>query len=196
MGTEEITDQINKALAAVNASDATDEYKVFAFKIVLCGLLGQGPVITSPDPKGATGAQAGTEETRAEDWQQQIANRLKLTTEQVAAIYHRESDTVLRLILDTSILPKNKQTATQDIAQLLAAGRVAAGFDESSTGAEVIRTEAEYYGRLDGNNFSRALHSLKPNFHYDGKEKTLTPRAPGFADAAAVAKRYLGQENK
>lgn len=196
MGTEEITDQINKALAAVNASDATDEYKIAAFKIVLRGLLGQGEPMTSPGSKGPAGARTGTEETTAEDWQQRIANRLKLTTEQVAAIYHKESDTVLRLLLDTSVLPKNKQTATQDIAQLLSAGRVAAGFDESSTGAEVIRTEAEYYGRLDGNNFSRALHSLKPNFHYDGKEKNLTPRAPGFADAATVAKRYLGQENK
>lgn len=191
MGTDQITKQIDEALAAVNASGATDEFKLEAFRIVLRMLLGQ---TVSSGPTQLVGGTPQPDATTDEEWQLKIANRLKISTEQVAAVYHKESEEVLRLMLDTSVLSKNKQTATQDIAQLLAAGRVAAGFDESGTAADTIRTEAEYYGRLDGNNFSRALRNLKPNFHYDAKEKTLTPRAPGFADAAAIAKKYLGQE--
>jgi hypothetical protein len=192
MGTEQITEQIDRALAAVNASQASDDYKLAAFKIVLSGLLGHKQAPASAKQPESESSQHG--EVSGEDWQLKIASKLKITVEQVAAIYHKESDESLRLILDTSVLPKNKQTATQDIAQILAAGRVAAGFDDTSTAAEIIRTEAEYYGRLDSKNFSRALHNLKPNFHYDGKDKTLTPRAPGFADAATAAKKYLSQE--
>jgi hypothetical protein len=192
MGTQQITEQVDLALAAVNASKASDDYKLAAFKIVLRGFLGQVPVTAVPGQSTLGSSQQ--DEMSGEDWQLKIANKLKITVEQVSAIYHKEDDESLRLILDTSIVPKNKQTATQDIAQLVAAGRVAAGFDETSTTAGIIRTEAEYYGRLDAHNFSRALHSLKPNFHYDGKEKTLTPRVPGFADAAVVAKKYISQE--
>lgn len=192
MGTEQITEQIDRALDAVNASKASDDYKLATYKIVLHSLLGGVPVVVAPGrPMTASSTQ---DEMSGEEWQLKIANKLKISAEHVAAIYHKEGDSLLRVTLDIAVLPKNKQTATQDIAQLLAAGRVAAGFDETSTSADIIRSEAEYYGRLDANNFSRALRSLKPNFYYDGKEKTLTPRMPGFADAAEVAKKYFGQE--
>lgn len=191
MGNDQMTEQIDRALEAVNASNATEEYKFAAFKVVLRELLGQGSSAAVPHSMPVAFPQA---EANGEEWQLRIANTLKLTVEQVAAIYHKESEESLRLILDTSILSKNKQTATLDIARLLSAGRVAGGFDEVSTSTDIIRAEAEYYGRLDTKNFTRALHSLKPNFHYDSKEKVLAPRAPGFTEAADVVKKYSGSE--
>jgi len=192
MNTEQLTQQIDKAANSVAASQLPEEYKLVAFKVVLSNLLSQLPGAKAAD-KSADGSLT-TDEVGGEDWQMKIASKLKVTAEQVAAIYHREGDGSLRLILDTSVLPPNKQTATQDIARLLAAGRVAAGMDEAGSLASIIRAEAEYYGRLDAANFTRALHGVKPNFHYDVKEKILTPRAPGFAEAAAVVKKYCGEK--
>src|SRR4051812_6256363 len=112
MGTEQITEQIDRAVDAVTASKASDEYRLAAFKIVLSGLLGHAPLAAKPGQ--LAGGSSPRDETSGEDWQVKIANKLKITVDQVAAIYHKESDESLRLILDTSIVPKNKQTATQD----------------------------------------------------------------------------------
>src|SRR3546814_850575 len=115
MGTDQITKQIDEALAAVNASGATDDFKLEAFRIVLRTLLGQ---TGSSGPAQPAGSTPQPDATTGEEWQLKIANRLKISTEQVAAVYHKESDDVLRLMLDTSVLSKNKQTADRKSTRL------------------------------------------------------------------------------
>lgn len=199
-----LSTQMQIAYDAAAELNATESYKIEAFKVALASILGGASTNSLKQANGVKTKNTDNEMGRHEDvangevpdWQRRVALKLGLTNDQVTRIYHRDDDDSLRLILNTGVLPKNNSLATQEIAVLLSAGRVAGKFDELATSSEIIRDEVDYYGRLDKSNFARALGKLKPNFNFNSRDKLFTPRAPGFAEAAGIAKKYLAVDRE
>lgn len=194
--TDELKDKVNEAYAAV-ADISKEEIKLEGFKLVLTSLLSQA-FVQQPGSNLGLGSEVTPPSEPSTDWQTAIAARLHISGVQAAKLYHSDDNQELRLILDTSILPKKSQAlATQHIAALICAGRQAAKLDgDGYTSFDVIRAECVEYGVLNKSNFTGYLKKMKPKFIVEGKGKNQSMRvtAQGFDEAAEIAKKYLGQE--
>ncbi len=188
---------VQVAYDAVKELDATDEYRLAGFRIVLKSLMPGAPAVSQlPVPQTGTGGTAlSKEQPTPSDWQNTIASKLNITAEQVAEIYHFTDEGIVELIIEGKDLPKTNSKSTQHIAALITGGRQAMGI-ERVTAIEVVRSACEHYRVYDSKNFMKYTRQLGSKFRFDGSNSSVTIELTNgaFKIAGEIATGYL--ENK
>lgn len=104
-------------------------------------------------------------------------------------------DGSLNLTIARTKLEALKTKGTKQIALLLAAGRQAAGLDDT-TETKVIRTVAEEYGKLDPPNFASTIAEMTDSFIISGTraDKTMKARRGTFEEAGRLITALLAPQ--
>jgi len=189
--------KVAQAYDAVEGLKADEAFKLAGFKAVLNALLG-GISTASPLTTPPNGANKQVDKGQAAGdggWEATIANKLSLTVEQVASIYHLDGDE-LKIIVDHKKLPKSLSQSTQHLAALVAAGRQALKLDDGRTDYDLIRTVCREYGVYNAKNFTSYVKLLGNRFVYSGsgQSQSISLTLPAFTIASDVAKRYVEGE--
>lgn len=182
------------AYDAVKNLEADDSFKLAGFKSVLNALLGTSS-LTHPSgtSSNAIVADGMSQPTATGGWEDAIADKLSLTVEQVASIYHLDGDD-LKIIVDHKKLPKSLSQSTQHLAALFAAGRQALKLDEGRTDYDLIRGVCREYNVYNSKNFTSYVKLLGNRFIYggSGQNQSLSLTLPAFSMVSEIAKRYVG----
>lgn len=187
-------DKVVLAYDAVKNLEADDSFKLAGFKSVLNALLGtsnQAPMSgVTPNPTVTNGM---SQPATTGGWEDAIADKLSLTVEQVASIYHLDGDD-LKIIVDHKKLPKSLSQSTQHLAALFAAGRQALKLDEGRTDYDLIRGVCREYNVYNSKNFTAYVKLLGNRFIYSGsgQNQSLSLTLPAFSMVSEIAKRYAG----
>lgn len=123
-----------------------------------------------------------------------IAGKLNLPTDRVGEVYFLDGEE-LGLSVSSSTLATSKTEATRQIAVLIAAGRQAAGLEESGwTGAATIRSVCDHYGKFDTVNFGTTLKNMDDVFQIkgSGQNREVRVKVPGYERAAALIDQLTG----
>ena len=175
--------------------EASDEYKLEGFKIVLKASLASHSDVTT-DQRSAQFYDGGAHDKTAgssEKWTKDIAAKLGISAESVSNLYHYPGEGQLDLIIESKDLPKTNSKSTQHIAALLSAGRQAIGIDRA-TSLEEIRKACDHYRVYDAKNFSSYVKALGSKFRFDGdgSARTVELTNGAFTATGEIAKKYLG----
>jgi hypothetical protein len=126
-----------------------------------------------------------------------IAAKLKVSDEFIERVYAVEGEAV-HLGVARKSLADSRKAATQEVAYLIAAGRQAAGI-EDSTLASVIRDICEEVGVLDGNNYAAAIAELQGLgflIKGSGKGRQLKINGVGYDKASEIVTRVASEAGK
>lgn len=179
---------VQTAYDAVKELDATDDYKLSGYQIVLKSLL----LDVTPSPASGYQSKNSNKQNATsaenEDWQVTIASKIGITPEQVGEIYHYTDEGVIELIIENKDLPKTNSKSTQHIVALLTAGRQALGGERTTT-LDVVRSACEKYRVYDSNNFMKYVRQLGSKFRIEGSNIEVTNGA--FKIAGEIANLYL-----
>lgn len=190
---DEYKKSVQIAYDAVKELDATEEYRLTGYQIVLKSLLFGG---TGTDSKSqSSDADASKKDgapSNAEEWQSTIASKIGISPEQVGEIYHRTDDGSVELIIEGKDLPKTNSKSTMHIAALLTAGRQALGL-ERTTAIEIVRGVCEHYRVYDSKNFMKYVRQLGSKFRFEGSGSAVTIELTNgaFKIAGEIAMNYL-----
>jgi hypothetical protein len=123
---------------------------------------------------------------------QRIANKLNVDREAVGEVYHVE-DGEIKIMVAARKFPGPKQSAMQQIALLVCAGRQGAG-QEEWTGVIEIRAAVDYMGRLDSPNFARALGGMEDQFGFAGssRKRRVRLKKQGWEKAGELVRTLAG----
>lgn len=149
---------------------------------------------SSAGPAAAADSPASDAKTKVvvDDPLQQIADRMGLSRDIVADVYHSSGDDI-GIGLAPSKLSRSSSAAAKQIALLLAAGRQAA-LGEEYTPQRVIRDATRDFGRLDSANFATSISEMRDTFLFKGKKQQREVRLtkPGWEEAARLLKELTG----
>jgi hypothetical protein len=191
---QQYSELAQQAYDAVSKMTGDKEFKIEAYRIILAVLISGSPAQIKQKGSDNISQHGSGVDVAADDWQQKIANKLKISTDNVLSIYYLDGDT-LKLIVDHSKLPTdNDSKATQHLAALLAAGRQALGLDsDDKTPYKAIREICEEYGCYNPKNFATYIKKLGKKFFYDNR--TLRLSSPAFGIAAEIAQNYIDKDD-
>jgi hypothetical protein len=184
---------VQTAYDAVKELDATDDYKLSGYRIVLKSLLlGTVPDAGPIQPQGKNNPLANPNPAGTSDWQTLIASKIGISPEQVAEIYHYTDEGTVELIIEGKDLPKTNSKSTQHVAALLTAGRQALG-KERTTLLDVVRGACEEYRVYDSNNFMKYVRQLGSKFRFEGVGSSMTLELTNgaFKIAGEIALTYV-----
>lgn len=164
MAGDRLADALKEALAAVEEAGIPDELREVAFAAALEHLLPRGAAGLHTEqqqqPDGAPPpAPAERAQVRGDDPIAKIARRLQIDATEAGRVFDVDEEGV-HVIVQRARLADSRLGATQQIAQLVAAARQAAGLDEGWTSVDTVRKAVEQKGVLDAPNFARALNAL------------------------------------
>lgn len=130
----------------------------------------------------------------SEDLLGRIGEKLGVDRSVVAEVYE-QSELDIEVVVAPSKLDRSKMGATKQVALLVAAGRQAAGLEET-TRVDKIREAAELYGIHDPNNFARAITDMSDDFIISGSSRTriVRLRRPAWDRAKNLVIRLEGGE--
>ncbi|MGH8983714.1 MAG: hypothetical protein ACRDY6_07540 [Acidimicrobiia bacterium] len=116
-----------------------------------------------------------------------IAARLNLSLELVSEVFVVDGEQ-LELVVGSQRLHQARSRGTEQVALLVAAGRQAAGLDDSWTETERIREWCDLYRRYDAANFASTIRGMDDVFNIRGPSRNRTVRLTpnGWRRAAAL----------
>jgi hypothetical protein len=192
---DQIADQLTEALKAVENTSIPDDLRPVAFASAFWaarGVVGPPAVGETLPPTGQTPSSDDPNDP-GDDLIQKIAEKLKISVEDVEFAYEVDGDDVV-LAVPPSRLHPTKKDAIEQIVYVLAAGRQATGI-ETETTSRLLKAACDECGREDSN-FSRilgALHGEGLVIHGSGHARTAKVRRDGYERATLLIKQLRGQ---
>lgn len=167
--------------------------KILESLLVSAGLKGASSEVKDPAPPNhVESAKKGTEKSAVS----LIAGKLGRPADRVGEVYFLDGEE-LGLGVSSSTLATSKTEATRQIAVLIAAGRQAAGLEESGwTPAAIIRAVCDHYGKFDTVNFGTTLKNMDDVFQIkgSGQSREVRVKVPGYERAAALVDQLTGND--
>jgi hypothetical protein len=188
-----------EAHTAVKDLDASDEYKLAGYKIILSSLIGSPVLVHTKTGHAAEAAKTrpptGTASQDSGDWTNKIADALGMTIDEIAEIYYFDGEN-LKLLVGRKQLPSSASSGTQHIAALVAAGRQAMGLDENGTEFELIKPVLKTHNVFNTKNWTTYIKQLGSKFIYDGsgKKQTIKLTNKAYDVVAEIARTYVETE--
>ncbi|MFI5587178.1 hypothetical protein ACIA5G_19170 [Amycolatopsis sp. NPDC051758] len=186
-----------QALADVEALRLTGDDRRIVLRELLKARLGGFKAVEPHLPSGDSGGEGvsrdmGGFEGSNGDLIDKISRVLMVDRDTLEVVYACKDDE-LQVVVSTKRLAPNKALATRQLAQLVSAGRQAAGVDEW-TAAAVIRNVVSDYGRLDVNNFAATLTQMDNVAVVRGKgqQREVKITRPGLEGTADLVKELAG----
>jgi hypothetical protein len=189
-------DLLKRALSSISEAKIPDDLRVVAFAKafdVLAADQAPMPHPTLPSASGTAGPLPAA--IRSGSSLGRIAQRLERTEAAIEALFHIEGDD-LEVIVNPNKLDSQKSKGTEQLAQLVAAGRQATGLDEDGwTNVDVIRGICEHFGRLDAGNFAATIKNMRDVFlvRGEGRGRKVKLTAPGWQKVAVLIDELAGQ---
>jgi hypothetical protein len=189
---DQLAESLRKAIAAVAAADVPDDLREVAFAKSIEYLL---PEKESSSPPGGRTTPPRNPPPAGEGLAA-IASKLDVQTDEAERVYELDGDT-LHLVIGKKSLPTSKKASVQELAYLVAAGRQAAGLDETTT-AETLRTVCEDFDVFDGN-FAKSLTQVSgEGLRMSGpaRDRAIKVNKAGYEKAGEIVKRLAAGDAK
>jgi hypothetical protein len=191
---ERLRSAVSAAIADVDALGLTGSDRAVSLAVVLATRLGvtvAASNLSSPDDKPTANGHpgAGVGPAVVEDGMVgRIAAALKVERD-VADMVYDDKNGELGYVISARRLASDKANATRQLAQVIAAGRQAAGLEEW-TPVSVVREIVNDYGKLDAANFASYIGALDKNnavlLRGKGASRELKVTRSGFESVAEL----------
>lgn len=182
---DEATKILREAFDAVSAAELPKEVQSVALGKAVDLIAGLGSTTAARE------VRREVPEVDVSDLLGKIAAKFQVDRELIEDTYEVVDGSV-NLAVGRTKLETAKTKGTKQVAHLLAAGRQAAGL-EDSTETKVIRAVADDYGKLDSPNFASAVAELDEFFKItgEGAAKRLKARRGAFEEAGKLVTKLL-----
>jgi hypothetical protein len=182
------------ALADTDAVGATGADRTIVLTALLSARL-SGSVVnaaSSPSAEAPTVQTVNPSTIATNDVIGSIALAMAIEGELLDLVYDVR-DREPHIVISAKRLSDNKSLATRQLAQLLAAGRQAAGVEEW-TSVNTIRGVVQDYGRLDSNNFASSIQQMDKVCLTRGKgvSREIKVTRPGIESTAELIRSLIG----
>lgn len=194
-----ITSILRKAHESVDAAGLPESLKVAAFEKAVDLLAGTAVPAATPSQASEAPEVAGAPKPPPSDGGtkslERVAAKLRLPLETVSEVFHIDGEKIA-LSIASSKLPSAKLTASKEIALLIAAARLAGGWDAEWTAAEEVRSVADDFGKFDQKNLAKALTDQGDYFGFQGKgeARKIKVNRKGLEEAAVLVRKLAGED--